>query len=138
MTPSVRVVLVLFSLAVFLVPGHSSAGAQGGPVTPAPAGQTRLRIHVEACDCFAEFLRTEIRWVDFVRQQQDADVQVLSTSRTTGAGGVETVLRFIGAGRFSGVDHELRAVTPPGEPEDVRRRDVLRTGPGGAPWVLGS
>ena len=82
---------------------------------------------MEACDCFAEFLRTEIRWVDFVRQQQDADVQILSTSRTTGAGGVETVLRFIGAGRFSGVDHELRAVTPPGEPEDVRRRDVLRT-----------
>jgi hypothetical protein len=64
--------------------------------------------------------------VDFVRQQQDADVQILSTSRTTGAGGVETVLRFIGAGRFSAIDHELRAVTPPGEPEDVRRRDVLR------------
>lgn len=127
MTPSARVFVVLFSLAAFLVPGISSAGAQGGAAAPGPAGQTRLRIHVEACDCFAEFLRTEIRWVDFVRQQQDADVQILSTSRTTGAGGVETVLRFIGAGRFSGVDHELRAVTPPGEPEDVRRRDVLRT-----------
>jgi hypothetical protein len=35
-------------------------------------------------------------------------------------------LRFVGSGRFAGVTQELRAATPPGEPEDVRRRDILR------------
>jgi hypothetical protein len=64
--------------------------------------------------------------VDFVRQPQDADVQILATSGQTGAGGAEVVLRFVGHGRFAGVEQDLRAVTLPGEPEDVRRRDVLR------------
>ena len=93
--------------------------------TPSTGG--RLRVYIDACNCFSEFLRSEIRWVDFVRQQQDGDLQVLSTTGRTGAGGFETVLRFVGAGRFAGLDHELRAVTPPNEPEDVRRRDILRT-----------
>jgi hypothetical protein len=104
-----------------------AAGVTSPAEAQAPPQAGRLRVHIESCDCFTEFLRSEIRWVDFVRNQQDADVQVLSTSRATGAGGVETVLRFVGGGRFAGVDHELRAATPPGEPEDVRRRDVLRT-----------
>lgn len=108
-------------LLVFAAPSHVKAQS-----ATAPVASGRLRVYIESCDCFQDYLRTEIRWVDFVRIQQDADVQILATSTTTGAGGVETVLRFVGQGRFRGVDHELRAVTPPGEPEDVRRRDVLR------------
>jgi hypothetical protein len=81
---------------------------------------------VESCGCYNDFLRTEITWVDFVRQPQDADLQVLSSAVTTGAGGVERTLRFVGAGRFDGVDHELRAVTLPNETEDTQRRAVLR------------
>lgn len=103
----------------------SLAYGEQGPAAPGAAG-SRLRVFVEACECFPEFLRSEIRWVDFVRQSQDADVQVLATNGTTGAGGRETVLRFVGAGRFAGISAELRAVTAPGETEDVRRRDVLR------------
>jgi hypothetical protein len=109
--------------------GRRVSSAQESPAPPAPASATssRLRVYIESCNCFGDFLRTEIRWVDFVRQQQDADLQILSRTTATGAGGVETVLRFVGSGRFNTIDHELRATTPPGEPEDVRRRDVLRT-----------
>jgi hypothetical protein len=116
-------ILVLFA---GLLAASAGVTRQAAAQTPA-AASGRLRVHIESCNCFTDFLRTEITWVDFVRQQQDADVQILSATQTTGAGGIETVLRFVGSGRFAGVDHELRAVTPPGEPEDVRRRDVLRT-----------
>ena len=43
----------------------------GKPQTP---GQTRLRVFLE-CDCFAEYMREEIEWVDFVRQPQDAQLR---------------------------------------------------------------
>ena len=86
----------------------------------------RLRVFPDCDNCFEDYLRNEIRWVDFVRQPQDADVQILSTTRETGGGGTEVTLRFIGLGRFAGIEHELRAVTIPGETEDVRRRAVLR------------
>lgn len=105
-------------IALCLCIGARAAHAQ------APNG--RLRVYVESCDCFGDFLRTEITWVDFVRQPQDADVQILSSETMTGAGGVERTLRFVGAGRFAGVDYELRAVTLPNETEDAQRRAVLR------------
>ena len=45
-----------------------------------------LRVFLDCSDCFADYLRTEIRWVDFVRQREEADVHLLSSSRETGGG----------------------------------------------------
>jgi hypothetical protein len=117
-------------------PPAPPASAQDTPAStqdaaPAPDGSaaspTRIRVYLDCGDCFAEFLRQEITWVDFVRQPQDADVDLLSSSRSTGSGGREVVLRFVGAGRFDGVDLDLRVLTPPDETENVRRAAVLET-----------
>jgi hypothetical protein len=86
----------------------------------------RLRVYPDCQSCFDDYLRNEIRWVDFVRQPQDADVQILSNSRATGGNGIEVTLRFVGLGRFAGIEHELRALSIAGDSEDVRRRGVLR------------
>lgn len=85
----------------------------------------RLRVYLDCGDCFSEYLRDQIKWVDFVRQPQDADVVLLSSSRETGGGGREYLLRFVGAGRFQGINKDLRAVSVTGDPEDVRRGGVL-------------
>jgi hypothetical protein len=126
---------MLAMLISALSPGASSA-AQNPPVpTPTPAAQghtptptsgTRLRVYLE-CDCFSDYLRDEIEWVDFVRQPQDADVHLLSSSSSTGGGGRELVLRFVGVGRFGGTTDELRVISQTGEPELQRRDAVLRT-----------
>ena len=113
--------LLILALLVLLAP--LAAQAQ----TPATAQGTPLRVYLDCEDCFAEYLRNEIRWVDFVRQREDADVHLLSSSRETGGGGREVVLRFVGLGRFQGVDQELKAVSLTGDTEDTRRRGVLRT-----------
>ena len=122
-------------VAVALVASAGTAVAQTAPPPPpqtpaipvAPAQTTALRVYLDCGDCFAEYLRTEIRWVDFVRQREDADVHLLSTSRSTGGGGEEVVLRFVGARQFQGIDTELRAISLTGDTEDARRRQVLRT-----------
>jgi hypothetical protein len=79
------------------------------------------------CDCFEDYLRDEIRFVDFVRQPQDSDVHLLSRISDTGGGGRETVLRLIGRGRFAGHDEELKAISFVGDAESTRRDLVLRT-----------
>jgi hypothetical protein len=84
-------------------------------------------VYLDCFDCFPEYLRDQIDWVDFVREPQDAAVHVLSSSRETGGGGREVVLRFIGRGRFDGHNHDLRAVTLSGDTENTRREVVLRT-----------
>lgn len=89
----------------------------------------RLRVFIDDCGhgCFEDYLRDEITFVDFVRQAQDADVHLLSTSTDTGGGGRELVLRFVGRGRFAGHDEELRVVSLAGDTENMRRAQVRRT-----------
>jgi hypothetical protein len=112
--------LIAILLPLVLLPIDASAQAPGAPGKP-------LRVYLDCNNCFDDYLRTEIQWVDFVRQREDADVHLLSSSNETGGGGREVVLRFVGVGRFQGSDHELRAVTLTGDTEDTRRRAILRT-----------
>ncbi len=118
-----RIGCLLASLVVF-----------GSPLlAQAPTGQSaRLRVYLDCggefhSGCYEEYLRDEIRFVDFVRQPQDADVHLLSSSNETGGGGREVVLRFVGMGRFAGIDHDLRAVSVTGDTENTRRAIIYRT-----------
>jgi len=114
-----RLAGVLIGCAWLTMPamGHAAPAALQAPAT-------RLRVYLD-CDCFQDFLRTEIQWVDFVRDPKDADVQVLSSRNETGGGGRETVLRFVGLGRFAGQEQELRVLTIAADTEDTERRKVL-------------
>ena len=73
----------------------SAAEALAQPPPAPPSQAVRLRVYLDCGNtCFEEYLRDEIRFVDFVRQPQDADVHLLASSRETGGGGREVVLRF--------------------------------------------
>lgn len=104
----------------------ATAAAQESERTEFGQASSRLRVFLD-CNCFAEFLRDEIRWVDFVRQAQDADVHLLSSEQGTGGGGRELVLRFVGQGRFADTSTQLRVITEVAAPENERRTQVLRT-----------
>lgn len=125
---------VLTLVLMGIVPAQAAAqtppvAAESAPVAQGPAEPAgdRLRVYLDCFDCFPQFLRDEIDFVDFVRQPQDADVHLLSSGRQTGGGGREVILRFVGRGRFEGHDHDLRAVTLVGDSENTRREVVLRT-----------
>ena len=125
--------LTLTALAALtLLPPIASAQATTPPTTTPAVVQTpqasgRLRVFLDCDACFETYLRDEIDWIDFVRQPQDADVHILGTSTSTGGGGQEVALRFIGRGRFQGNDLELKSVSPSGDTDDMRRRRILRT-----------
>lgn len=129
-----RPLLSASTLAVALaVPGVSESQTTQPPATvtaapqASPGAPRRLRVYLDCQECFSEYLRSEIHWVDFVRQPQDADVHLLASSRETGGGGREYALRFVGVGRFQGTDKDLRAISMTGDPEDLRRTSVLDT-----------
>lgn len=109
-----------------LTPETAIAASQESEQPERGQPSSRLRVFLD-CNCFAEFLRDEIRWVDFVRQAQDADVHLLSSEQGTGGGGRELVLRFVGQGRFADASTELRVITEVAAPENERRAQVLRT-----------
>ena len=95
------------------------------PQEPAPSA--RLQVFLDCNDCFADYLREETDFVDFVRDRTQADVHVIITNTGTGSGGREYVISFTGLGPFAGRDSSLKAFTGTGDPEDVRRRQLLTT-----------
>jgi hypothetical protein len=97
---------------------------QQPPVTtPAP----RLQVFLDCQSCFADYLREETPFVDFVRDRTQATLHVIITESGTGGGGREYVLAFIGQGGLAGRDSTLRTFTGVGDPEEVRRRQILTT-----------
>jgi hypothetical protein len=95
-------------------------------VTPGQDRQPALRVYLDcsSTNCYADYVRAEVTFVDFVRERTEADVHVIVTSTETGSGGREYTGAFIGLGALTGVDHSLKAVTTSSDPEDVIRRQI--------------
>jgi hypothetical protein len=116
---------VLVSIAVALIcagdPFISRAAAQ-----PA-AKPAQIKIFLDCESCYEDFLRSEIEFVDYVRDRTEAEVHLLITRAATASGGTEYTAAFIGAGRFAGVSETLRTITTSSDTDDVIRRQLAAT-----------
>lgn len=95
------------ALAGLLVAGPVSAQGAGG------TGLPRIFFDCEGPNCNSEYYRTEIDWVNWVRDRQDSDVHVIVTSQGTGAGGREYQMDFVGMGDHGGYSDQIRYATLP-------------------------
>ena len=86
----------------------------------------RVYVDCQTGGCDQDFFRTEMPYVDWMRDRQDADVHVLVTSETTGAGGRRYSLRFFGRGPFDGEESELTAATTQDATREERRQALAR------------
>jgi hypothetical protein len=94
------------------------------PPPPQAAAQEALRVYLDCGRCDLDFLRTEITFVDYVRDRHDAQVYLLVSTQRTGAGGTEYTLTFIGQAEFEGRADTLRYVSRPAEPDDAVRHGL--------------
>ncbi len=117
--------LLSFALAL----AAAAPAAAQTPAAPTP-GPVRLYIDCSyACD--EAFLKREISYVDYMRDRRDADVHLLVTTRQTGSGGTEYTLKFIGLGRFAGVEQTLLHASSATATSDERRNalaDLIKQG----------
>jgi len=87
----------------------------------------RLKVFLDCFRCDFDFIRTEIPWVDYMRDRQDADVHVLVTQQGTGAGGQQYTLDFIGLDAFADRSDTLVYTSDREDTDDTRRRGLART-----------
>jgi hypothetical protein len=86
----------------------------------------RVFIDCSGFFCDHAFFRTEIGFVDHVRDRQDAHVHVLITSQRTAAGGNEYTASFIGLRAFRGMEDVFRHSSSPTDSADNIRRALAR------------
>ncbi len=76
--------------------------------------------------CNENYVRDEIRFVNYVRNQEDADVHLLITTQRTGSGGEEYTLQFIGGNLFSEIDKTLTYFAAESDTQDEERDGLNR------------
>jgi hypothetical protein len=117
----IRVVRLL-GLSAALMTVTMSAAATAQDAVPAPRPDP-IRIFLD-CNYFCDetYLKSEITFVDYMRDRRDADVHVLVTTQNTGGGGTEYTLKFIGLGPFARVEQTLRYLAPQTATSDENRK----------------
>jgi len=113
--------LLLAAASVSSVSAQTTAKADS---VASPAD--RLRVFLDCDECDFDFIRTEVSFVDYVRNRQDAQVHILATSQVTGGGGREYTLTFIGQRELATLTDTLRHVSPQAASEDDLRRALAR------------
>jgi hypothetical protein len=114
-------ILLLTALAIVL------DSARGDAQTQTPVDRTdAVRVFLDCGSCDDNYVRTEVTFINYVRDREAADVHVLVTTEETGGGGLKYTLKFIGLERFTGVEQTLTYSSPQTATEDERRRGFTR------------
>ena len=116
-----RSTLVALLLLLLAIP---TAFAQ---VQQALNGAEALRVYLDCNRCDDDYLRTEITFVNYVRDRPDAQVHVLVTREGTGGGGTAVTLDFYGLEEFEGLDDQLVYYTTQDDTDDDERRMLAQT-----------
>lgn len=107
--------LLLAVILAFILISAPAQAANNQSQTQEKSGQsveelkkTAPRVYIDCGYCDLDYIKTEIPFVNYVRERKEADVHVLITTLATGSGGREYTLTFIGQNRFQGQDDVFR------------------------------
>lgn len=110
----------LAPLALLLLALAAPADAQVSAPPP-------LRVFMDCERCDFDHFRREVPVVDYVRDRQDADLHVLVTRQTTGAGGTEYTFHFLGLRELAQLADTLRFVSRQTDTDSEVRDGLTRT-----------
>lgn len=109
--------LVFFALFLF---SETLTAQSSGRLAPIPA------VYLDCGACDVNYIRTNIEFVNYVRDQDDADIYLHITDQRTGGGGREYTLVFRGMGDFSSRRDTLRYSSSSTDSGDERRMGLNR------------
>jgi hypothetical protein len=115
---SLFLVFVASSAAAFddARPDRGDSLEGGGAVTVYPDGSFDW-----------DYAKTEIPFVNYVRDRSSAELYVLISLRSTAAGGLEYTITIVGQRRFAGMNDTLVWCAKPTDATETVRADVVRT-----------
>ncbi len=94
--------------------------------TNAQINSSTLSVYLDCRGCDDRFVRSEIDYVNFVRDQSVAEVQLLVTLQRTGGGGFQFVLDFIGYGEFDGRNNSVLFISPQSDTDEIMRNRLVK------------
>jgi hypothetical protein len=94
----------------------------------AQSGNEKLRVFLDCTQswlCDFDFVRTEIKAVDFVRDRFVADVHIMVNTQRSSSGGIQAQVNFLGQKNFSRIQDTLTYFNEPTSTEDDQRKKLV-------------
>jgi hypothetical protein len=117
--------LLILSLALFFalstLPLSGALEEEGKKLNVDDLKKDAPFVFLDCWRCDIDYIRTEITYVNYVRQPQDADIHILVTEQRTGSQGREYTMEFIGQKRFEGMNNTITYATSPTDTSDEAR-----------------
>jgi hypothetical protein len=88
--------------------------------------KTAPRVFIDCDYCDIDYIKTEITFVNYVRDRKEAQVHVLITVQSTGGGGREYTMALSGQWDFQGLDDTQKFVSDRTQTQDEIRAGLVR------------
>ena len=120
-----KVLLLLLSISLsFLCPGILTA--QDNQTEIEELKKQAPKIYIDCGICDIDYIRTEITFVNYVRDRKEAQIHILITTLTTGGGGREYTIAFIGQNEFEGINDTHKYFTSRTDTSDEVREGLVK------------
>jgi hypothetical protein len=86
--------------------------------------KTAVKVYLDCAACDIDYIKTEITFVNYVRDRMEAQVHILVTTQTTGGGGREYTLAFLGQNSFKDINDVQKYFSNPTDTADDIRRGL--------------
>jgi len=107
-------------------PGKSSQAAASQAPSIDELKKTAIKVFLDCDSCDLDYIKTEITFVNYVRDRLEAQVHVLITTQATGGGGYEYTLTFIGQNECGDLTDVHTYFTSKTDTEDEIRRGLVK------------
>lgn len=88
--------------------------------------KTAPKVYIDCAMCDLDYIRTEITFVNYVRDRKEAQVHLLITTLRAGSGGREYTLSFIGQNEFEGINGTQKYFSSPTDTQDETRQGLVK------------
>jgi hypothetical protein len=116
--------LAAFVLSPFLWPQEKKAEQVDQEIEALK--KLAVKVYIDCGSCDLEYIKTEITFVNYVRDRKEADVHVLITTQATGSGGREYTLSFLGQNGYSDVKDIQKYYTEKTATDDEVRQGLVK------------
>ena len=102
------------------------AAAQESQVSIDELKKSAVRVYLDCGSCDLEYIKTEITFVNYVRDRLEAQVHVMVTTQATGGGGIEYTLTFMGQNDFKDANDVQKYFSTKTDTNDDVRRGLVK------------
>lgn len=126
MTMKKRADIILVGLSLFFLIAVPLVRSQQDAQNLDELKKAAPKVFLDGTRLDIDYIRTEITFVNYVRDRKEADVHVLITQQRTGGGGREYTITFIGLNTYEDLKNVLKFYSNRTETEDEIRKGLVQ------------